>query len=82
MKEISDKTSRNAFLNQRNTIDSFKDYLVKGQETHFSSKTSELVLKGKLAIQHDFESCNLPPIPLRCFNRNSSNWPEFIECFY
>ena len=82
LKEISDKTSRNAFLNQRKTIDSFIDDLIEGQETNFSSKPSEFVLEAKLAIQQYFESRNLPPILLCCFNGNSSNWPEFIECFY
>ena len=73
LKEISDKTSRNAFLNQRKTIDSFIDDLIKGQETNFSSKSSEFILEAKLAIQRDFESRNLPPIPLCRFNGNSSN---------
>ena len=82
MKKISDKTSRNAFLNQRKTIDSFIDDLIEGQEKNFSSKPAEFVLKAKLAIQGDFESRNLPPIPERRFNGNSSNWPEFIESFY
>ena len=82
LKEISDKTSRNAFLNQRKTIDSFIDDLIEGQETNFSSKPSEFVLEAKLAIQQYFESRNLPPILLCCFDGNSSNWPEFIECFY
>ena len=63
MKEISDKSSRNAFLNQRKTIDSFMDDLIEGQEINFSSKPSEFVLEAKLAIQADFESRNLPPIP-------------------
>ena len=63
LKEISDKTSRNAFLNQRKTIDSFIDDLIEGQETDFSSKPSDFVLEAKLAIQQDFESCSLPPIP-------------------
>ena len=63
LKEISDKTSRNAFLNQRKTIDSFIDDLIEGQETNFSSKPSEFVLEAKLAIQRDFESCSLPPVP-------------------
>ena len=82
LKEISDKTSRNVFLNQRKTIDSFIDDLVEGQETYFSSKPSEFVLEVKLAIQQDFESRNLPPIPLCRFNGNSSNWPKLIECFH
>ena len=82
MKEISDTTSRIPFLNQRKTIDSFTDDLAKGQETNFSSKPSEFVLEAKLAFQRDFESRNLPPIPFCCFNGNSSNWPEVIECFY
>ena len=81
-KGILDKTSRNAFLNQRKTTDSFIDDLVEGQETNFSSKPSEFILKAKLAIQRDFELHNLPPIPLCRFNGNSSNWPEFIECFH
>ena len=51
LKEISDKTSRNAFLNQRKTIGSFIDDLVEGQETNFSSKSSEFILEAKLAIQ-------------------------------
>ena len=38
-------------------------------------------MEAKLAIQGDFESRNLPPIPSRSFNGNSSNWPEFIESF-
>ena len=80
--EISDKTSRNAFLNQRKTIGSFIDDLAQGQETNFSSKPSEFVLEAKLAIQQDFESHNLPRINLCHFNGNSSNWPELIECFY
>ena len=82
LKEISGKTSRNSFLNKRKTADSFIEDLVEGQETSFSSKPSEFVLEAKLAIQRDIESRNLPPIPLCRFNRNSSNWPEFIECFY
>ena len=73
LKEISDKTSRNAFLNQRKTIDSFIDDLIEGQETNFSSKSSEFILEAKLAIQRDFESRNLPPIPLCRFKGNSSN---------
>ena len=73
LKEISDKTSRNAFLNQRKTIDSLIDDLIEGQETNFSSKSSEFILEAKLAIQRDFESRNLPPIPLCRFNGNSSN---------
>ena len=73
LKEISDKTSRNAFLNQRKTIDSFIDDLIEGQETNLSSKSSEFILEAKLAIQRDFESRNLPPIPLCRFNGNSSN---------
>ena len=81
LKEISDKTSRNAFLNQRKTIDSFIDDLAEGQKTNFSSKPSEFVLEAKLAIQRDFESRNLP-MPLCRFNGNSSNWRGFIECFY
>ena len=39
------------------------DDLIEGQEINFSSKPSEFVLEAKLAIQADFESCNLPPIP-------------------
>ena len=82
LKEISDKTSRNAFLNQRKTTDSFIDDLVEEQETYFSSKPSEFALEVKLTIQQDFESRNLSPIPLSCFNGNSSNWPKLIECFH
>ena len=82
LKEISGKTSRNSFLNKRKTADSFIEDLVEGQETSFSSKPSEFVLEAKLAIQRDIESRNLPRIPLCRFNRNSSNWPEFIEYFY
>ena len=51
LKEISNKTSRNAFVNQRKTIDSFIDGLVKGQDTNFSSKHSKFVLEAKLSIQ-------------------------------
>ena len=36
LKEISDKTSKKAFLNQRKTIDSFIDDLIEGQEVNFS----------------------------------------------
>ena len=47
LKEISDKTSRNAFLNQRKTIDSFIDDLIEGQEINFNLKPSEFVLETK-----------------------------------
>ena len=36
LKEISDKASRKAFLNQRKTIGSFIDDLIEGQEANFS----------------------------------------------
>ena len=82
LKEISDKTSRNAFLNQRKTSDSFIDDLIERQEANFSSKPSEFVVEAKLAIQRDFELRSLPPIPLCRFNGNYSNLRELIECCY
>ena len=82
LKEILDKTSRNTFLNQRKTIDSYIDDLIEGKETNFSSKPSEFVLEAELAIQRDLESRNLPPVPLCHFNGNFSHWPEFIDCFF
>ena len=36
----------------------------------------------KQVLQCEFESRNLPPIELKCFNGNSELWPEFIENFY
>ena len=36
LKEISNKASRKAFLNQRKTIGSFIDDLIEGQEANFS----------------------------------------------
>ena len=69
LKEISGKTSRNAFLNQRKTIDSFIDELIERKET----KPSEIALEAKLAFKRNFELRNLPPIALWSFNGNSSN---------
>ena len=60
----------------------FHWWSVRGEETNLSLSEIEASLNANFAIQKEFESRHLPPIPLRRFDGNPANWPEFIECFY
>ena len=61
-------------------IDKFIDFLIEGEETQIPENLRGV--KPQEALQREFESRNLPPVPLIRFNGDASKWPEFIENFY
>ena len=63
------------------SLDSFIDDLVEGEES-YNHPISQISVSPTLALQQEFESRNLPPIPLIRFDGNPSRWPEFIENFF
>ena len=71
-------TGNKTHVNVVQSIDSFIDELVEGEESSFASRTRTSV-NFTLALQQEVDSDNLPPIPLIRFEGNPSKWPEFIE---
>ena len=71
-------TGNKTHVNVAQSIDSFIDELVEGEESSFASRTRTSV-NFTLALQQEVDSDNLPPIPLIRFEGNPSKWPEFIE---
>ena len=71
-------TGNKTHVNVAQSIDSFIDELVEGEESSFASRTRTSV-NFTLALQQEVDSDNLPPIPLIRFDGNPSKWPEFIE---
>ena len=71
-------TGNKTHVNVAQSIDSFIDELVEGEESSFASRTRTRV-NLTLALQQEVDSDNLPPIPLIRFEGNPSKWPEFIE---
>ena len=63
------------------SLDSFIDDLVEGEES-YNHPISQISVSPTLALQQEFESLNLPPIPLLRFDGNPSRWPELIENFF
>ena len=63
------------------SLNSFIDDLVEGEES-YNNPISEISVSPTLALKQEFESRNLPPIPLIRFDGNPSRWPEFIENIY
>ena len=63
------------------SLDSFIDDLVEGEES-YNNPISQITVSPTLALQQEFESRNLPPIPFIKFDGNPSRWPEFIENFF
>ena len=60
---------------------SFIDDLVEEEES-YNHSISQISDSTTLALQQEFKSRNLPPIPLIRFGGNPSRWPEFIENFF
>ena len=60
------------------SIDSFIDELVEGEEGLFASQKRTSV-KLTSMLQQEVDLHNLPPIPSITFDGNPSKWPEFIE---
>ena len=58
-------------------MDKFIDDLVEGIETYLPK--SKLNLSIRLALEQQYECRQLPPIELRRFGGNPSEWPEFIS---
>ena len=66
-------------MTTREPVDKFIDDLVEGIET--SLPQSNLHLNIGLALKQEYECRQLPPIELRRFGGNPSEWPEFISNF-
>ena len=60
------------------SLDRFIDDLVEGEES-YNHLILQISVSPTLALQQEFESRNLPPIPLLRFDDNPSRWPEFTE---
>ena len=74
------KGDTNFKVQKRESIDSFIDHLIKGQETKLLKCDKEI--DAKTALKLEFESRSLPVVPLFRFNGNANKWLEFIEYFY
>ena len=61
------------------SIDSFIDDLVEGEETCLAGLSNPVTASA--ALRYEFESKTLPIIELTKFNGDSAKWPEFIENF-
>ena len=78
---LQDLTKDNKLHRVARSIDIFIDELVEGEESLIMSQP-RMQVNPTLALQQEFESRNLPPIPLIRFDGNPSKWPEFIENFF
>ena len=70
----NDNTFRNSNKPHSQTIDSFTDLLVEGEETVLSAVTSENITVAA-DLQQELETRHLPPIDLIPFDGNPLNWP-------
>ena len=63
------------------SLDSFIDDLIEREES-YNHPISQISVSPTLALQQEFESFNLPSVPLIRFDGNPSRWPEFTENFF
>ena len=61
-------------------VDRFIDLLIEGEETILPRENS-VTLTIANAVQQEIESRHLPPVDLKTFSGDPSQWPEFIENF-
>ena len=61
-------------------VDRFIDLLIEGKETILPRENS-VILTIANAVQQEIESRHLPPVDLKTFSGDPSQWPEFIENF-
>ena len=61
-------------------VDRFIDLLIEGKETILPREKS-VTLTIANAAQQEIESRHLPPVHLKTFSGDLSQWPEFIENF-
>ena len=94
LKSLSQKKNENQFSSESTqsnskieklctvarSLDSFIDDLVEGEE-NYNNPILKISVSPTLTLQQEFESRNLPPIPLIKFDGNLSRWPEFTENF-
>ena len=60
--------------------DQFIDLLIEGKETILPRENS-VTLTIANAVQQEIESRHLPPVDLKTFSGDPSQWPEFMENF-
>ena len=61
-------------------VDRFIDLLIEGKEA-ILPRESSVTLTIANAVQQEIESRHLPPVDLKTFSGDPSQWPEFIENF-
>ena len=61
-------------------VDQFIDLLIEGKETILPRENS-VTLTSANAVQQEIESRHLPPVDLKTFSGDPSQWSEFIENF-
>ena len=61
-------------------VDRFIDLLIEGKETILPIENSATLTIAN-AVQQEIESRHLPPVDLKTFSGDPSQWPEFIENF-
>ena len=61
-------------------VDRFIDLLIEGKETILPRENS-VTLTIANAVQQEIESHHLPPVNLKTFSGDPSQWPQFIENF-
>ena len=61
-------------------VDQFIDFLIEGKKEILPRENSVTVTIAN-AVQQEIESDHLPPVDLKTFSGDSSQWPEFIENF-
>ena len=73
------KNPKDTLIYSKEPIDTFIYDVIEGEESILQDANK--VLPTSFLLQREFETRDLPAINLMCFNRDSKQWPNFIQNF-